>query len=67
MTESRNDIHNANIVRDVAEAGGCGLKNLQSGATCGLVSGHKGPCDFLTPSDVPGALAANGIDLESNR
>jgi hypothetical protein len=66
VTESRNELHNANIVRDVAEAGGCGLKNLQSGATCGLESGHHGPCDFMTPSEVPAALAAKGIDLKSD-
>ena len=60
MPESRSEIHNANIVRDVAEAGGCGLKNLQTGATCGLEFGHLGPCDFMAPSDVPGADMAPG-------
>jgi hypothetical protein len=63
MTEGRTEIHNANIVSDVAEAGGCGLKNLENGATCGLAFGHDGPCDFMAPRDVPAALADKGIDL----
>jgi hypothetical protein len=64
MSEPRTEFHNANIVSDVAEAGGCGLKNLQNGATCGLPAHHDGPCDFMAPQAVPDALAENGIDLE---
>jgi hypothetical protein len=62
-THGRRETHNANVVDDVADAGGCGLRNLQHGTTCGLAFGHTGPCDFLPPVDVPGALAAEGIDL----
>jgi hypothetical protein len=63
MSEARTGIHNANIVSDVAEAGGCGLKNLQNGATCGLPAHHDGPCDFMAPHAVREALAEKGIDL----
>lgn len=62
-THGRIETHNANVVDDVAEAGGCGLRNLQHGTTCGLAFGHIGPCDFLPPGDVAGALAAEGIDV----
>ena len=64
MSEPRTEFHNANIVSDVAEAGGCGLKNLQNGSTCGLPAHHDGPCDFIPPQAVPHALAEKGIDLE---
>jgi hypothetical protein len=64
MSEPRTDFHNANIVSDVAGAGGCGLKNLQNGATCGLPAHHDGPCDLIAPQAVPDALAEKGIDLE---
>jgi hypothetical protein len=63
MTDARIEIHNTNVVDDVAEAGGCGLRNLQDGDTCGLASGHGGPCEFLAPEDVAEALATKGIDL----
>jgi hypothetical protein len=66
-TQTRIERHNANVVGDVAEAGGCGLRNLQHGTTCGLAFGHSGPCDFLPPEDVPEALAAEGIDLEASQ
>ena len=56
--------HNSNIVSDVAAAGGCGLKNLANGATCGLAAHHGGPCDFMAPEAVPAALHAKGIDLK---
>jgi hypothetical protein len=46
MTNSRIETHNANIVDDVAQAGGCGLENLQDGKVCGYQAGHRGPCDF---------------------
>jgi len=62
-THDRRESHNANVVDDVAEAGGCGLRNLQHGTTCGLAFGHTGPCDFLPQGDVAGALADEGIDL----
>lgn len=64
--EDRSEEHNANIVSDVAAAGGCGLKNLTNGATCGLAAHHAGPCDFMAPEAVPAALHDKGIDLESN-
>jgi hypothetical protein len=63
MTEQRHEIHNSNIVSDVAEAGGCGIKNLQTGATCGLEFGHHEPCKFMPPEDVVAALAAKGITV----
>jgi len=63
MTEERHEIHNANIVSDVAEAGGCGIKNLQTGATCGLAFGHREPCNFIPSEDVPDALASKGIKI----
>jgi hypothetical protein len=63
MSDARTEIHNANTVSDVAEAGGCGLKNLQTGATCGLPAHHGGPCNFMAPQAVPEALAEKGIDL----
>jgi hypothetical protein len=63
MPDGRTEIHNANIVSDVAAAGGCGLKNLQTGATCGLPARHDGPCDFIAPQAVPEALAEKGIEL----
>jgi hypothetical protein len=62
-THGRRETHNANVVDDVAEAGGCGLRNLQHGTTCVLAFGHTGPCDFLPQADVPAALAAEGTDL----
>jgi hypothetical protein len=62
--QDRSESHNSNIVTDVAAAGGCGLKNLANGATCGLAAGHSGPCDFMAPDTVPGALRDKGIDLE---
>jgi len=43
MQEPRAENHNSNIVSDVAAAGGCGLKNLTNGATCGLAAHHNGP------------------------
>jgi hypothetical protein len=63
VVDERLEIHNANTVNDVASAGGCGLKNLQNGATCGLEFGHDGPCNFIPPEDVVGALAAKGIEV----
>jgi hypothetical protein len=48
MTNRRIDTHNANVVDDVAHAGGCGLENLQRGSVCGLVARHIGPCDFMS-------------------
>lgn len=59
------DSHNSNIVSDVAAAGGCGLKNLDNGATCGLAARHPGPCDFIAPQAVPAALLDKGIDLNA--
>jgi hypothetical protein len=47
-SQSRIDSHNANIVDDVAQAGGCGLENLQHGSVCGLVARHAGPCKFMS-------------------
>lgn len=58
--------HNSNIVSDVAAAGGCGLKNLTNGATCGLAARHAGPCDFMAPQAVPEALHEKGIDLQTS-
>ena len=63
MPDERTEIHNANVVTDVAEAGGCGLRNLQNGATCGLAAHHDGPCDFMAPHEVPDALADKGVRL----
>jgi len=63
--QNRSEKHNSNIVSDVAAAGGCGLKNLTNGATCGLGARHAGPCDFMTPQAVPQALHEKGIDLQS--
>jgi hypothetical protein len=60
----RSENHNANIVSDVAAAGGCGLKNLTNGSTCGLAALHSGPCDFMAPDAVPAALHDEGINLE---
>jgi hypothetical protein len=64
MPDDRSENHNSNIVSDVAAAGGCGLKNLANGATCGLPARHSGPCDFMAPGAVPGALHDKGIDLQ---
>ena len=47
MANRRIDIHNANVVDDVARAGGCGLENLPNGLVCGLPAVHNGPCDFM--------------------
>lgn len=44
---SRLEIHNANVVDDVARAGGCGLENLRDGLVCGRSERHNGPCDFM--------------------
>ena len=63
--DHRTESHNPNIVSDVAAAGGCGLKNLTNGATCGLAAHHNGPCDFMAPQAVPAALLDKGIDLKS--
>jgi hypothetical protein len=63
MHDDRSENHNANIVSDVAVAGGCGLKNLANGATCGLRARHGGPCDFMAPGAVPRALHDRGIEL----
>jgi len=67
MTNTRNDgrieTHNQNVVDGVAKAGGCGLKNLQDGDVCGREFGHDGPCSFLDPAEVAGALASKGIEL----
>jgi hypothetical protein len=59
------DSHNSNIVSDVAAAGGCGLKNLATGATCGLEARHAGPCGFMAPQAVPAALLEKGIDVNA--
>jgi hypothetical protein len=64
MADDRSANHNPNIVTDVAAAGGCGLKNLTNGATCGLPARHRGPCDFMAPDAVPRALHEKGIDLQ---
>jgi hypothetical protein len=63
MAGQRSENHNPNIVSDIAAAGGCGLKNLTNGATCGLPARHRGPCDFMAPDAVPGALHDKGIDI----
>jgi hypothetical protein len=63
MPDERADSHNPNIVGDVADAGGCGLKNLATGATCGLAAHHGGPCDFMAPQAVPESLHEHGIEL----
>jgi hypothetical protein len=67
MDDDRTESHNANIVSDVAAAGGCGLKNLATGATCGLAARHAGPCDFIAPQAVPEALREKGIDLRPGK
>ncbi|HEY5457566.1 MAG TPA: hypothetical protein VIJ96_19045 [Acidothermaceae bacterium] len=64
--KDRSEHHNSNVVSDVAAAGGCGLKNLTNGATCGLPAHHAGPCDFMAPHAVPEALREKGIDLRSD-
>jgi len=58
MTNRRIEIHNANVVDDVAQAGGCGLENLQHGWVCGLLARHDGPCDF-TP--LPAVRTTKGL------
>lgn len=64
MADDRTETHNPNIVSDVAAAGGCGVKNLTNGATCGLTARHRGPCDFMAPEAVPEALREKGVDLK---
>jgi hypothetical protein len=64
MQDRRAERHNSNVVSDVAAAGGCGIKNLTNGATCGLAAGHHGPCDLMAPQAVPRALKEKGIDLK---
>jgi hypothetical protein len=62
-TDKRIETHNANMVAGLAKAGGCGLKNLQDGHVCSREFGHDGPCGFVDPADVAGALASRGIAL----
>jgi hypothetical protein len=46
MTNRRIETHNANVIDDVARAGGCGLENLHDGSVCALPAVHRGPCNF---------------------
>ena len=46
-TDGRIEIHNANVIDDVAQGGGGGLENLLSGLVCGLSAVHNGPCDYM--------------------
>ena len=69
-TQVRIETHNANIVRDVAGAGGCGLQNLQDGLVCGLSARHYGPCDFMplaTVRTIEGLAQTGAIALGSSK
>ena len=69
-TQIRIETHNANIVDDVAHAGGCGLENLQDGLVCGSPAGHNGPCDFMSLGAVrtsKGLAQTGAIALQASR
>jgi hypothetical protein len=70
MTNRRMETHNANIVDDVAKAGGCGLENLQDGLVCGLSERHVGPCDFMplrTVRTIDGLAQTGPIALPASK
>lgn len=70
MTNSRIDTHNANVVDDIAEAGGCGLEYLQHGSVCGLSARHSGPCDFMplaTVRTTEGLAQTGAIALQASK
>lgn len=70
MTNRRIETHNANIVDDVAEAGGCGLENLQDGLVCGRPARHGGPCDFMplaTVRTTEGLAQTGAIALQASK
>ena|GEM_PF-3269585 len=70
MTNRRIETHNANIVDDVAQAGGCGLENLRNGTVCGLFAAHHGPCDFMplaTVRTTEGLAQTGAIALQASK
>jgi hypothetical protein len=70
MKNRRIETHNANIVDDVAQAGGCGLENLQDGLVCGRFAHHEGPCDFMalaTVRTIKGLAQTGAIALPASK
>jgi len=70
MTNRRIETHNANIVDDVAQAGGCGLENLRNRTVCGLFAAHHGPCDFMPLAAVrttEGLAQTGAIALQASK
>lgn len=43
----RNEVHNPSVDEELAEAGRCGLTDLQTGRRCLLRARHTGPCRFV--------------------
>lgn len=54
--DDRQDLHNASVAEEVADAGGCGQVHLATGRTCTLEQGHDGSCSFVAPDQVEGSL-----------
>jgi hypothetical protein len=54
--DDRQDLHNASVDKQVADAGRCGQVHLATGRTCTLEQGHSGSCDFASPDKVEESL-----------
>jgi hypothetical protein len=62
--DDRQDLHNASVDEDVAEAGGCGQVHLATGRTCTLEQGHVGSCSFVPPDQVQESVSDLSPDAE---
>ena len=60
--DDRQDLHNASVDEEVADAGGCGQVHLATGRTCTLEQGHGGSCSFLAPDQAEGSLGHLRLD-----
>jgi hypothetical protein len=62
--DDRQDLHNASVSEEAADAGGCGQVHLPTGRTCTLEVGHDGSCRFVPPDQVEESLSHLGPDQE---
>ena len=50
--DDRQELHNASVDEDVAEAGACAQVHLPTGRTCTLKHHHEGSCNFVPRDEV---------------
>jgi len=55
--DDRQDLHNASVSIEAANAGACGQVHLATGSMCTLEQGHAGSCGFVAPDQVEESLS----------